>query len=389
MYVLHYLLDSLVAYRQINPGPHPKLLVLIDEASEYLSMSHERDDLHEPFLCSLSRKARHYSIVMMLASQTTFDVDTVLMANINNKMIFRSEDGPSKRALSIGMCLSPQQVKELGELPERYAVAKIPSYPQPFLLQVPEILVEEVGEQDLAEAIERGKASARGLAWEPPVELDGRDKAQASARDEMDYLEYLATHEPEPVTRTDAKRGIKLSRGSALRSGLVKKGYLKMHRFVIGRGGQVMLPEVTGKGMELLARLKVKAHELNGRGGFAHRLVQYAIWKRCLNSFTGCTAEIEKGIENGYVDVSVRLAPEHGSSRIAYEVFISGEPEKEIGHLKCLEEGYDHMVMVCENVKKLAQLREVVERELGKETDGKVSYDLVQTFLGPVWGMKE
>lgn len=89
-----------------------------------------------------------------------------------------------------------------------------------------------------------------------------------------------------------------------------------------------------------------------GRGGPQHKYLQELI-KQAAEA-RGFRATIEEQIEGGSVDVSLG----RDGIRVACEISVTSSKEQELGNIgKCLAAGYEHVLMIATNSRRLASLR--------------------------------
>ncbi|MFQ5933534.1 MAG: hypothetical protein ACE5KI_02705, partial [Dehalococcoidia bacterium] len=388
LFTLHYLIDSLIAYRKANPGHHERLLIEIDEASDYLNVSKKRDDLHLPFLEVLAQRARHFNIVLLLAQQTCFDVPTTMLTVINSKVVFRLEDPLSRRTLAATLGLNPAQTQELGELPDRVAVVKIPSFAKAFLLQVPEIEVEELEQQEIDRILNLARAATRRLNWEPrqgnlgqkrQKEGGGKEDRGPVFRLRGRYFDCFALQ----CERADMRWGLIMEAlGIPKATAKRMKEWFEARDLIAfakvnlgGRSGQAYHGVVTARGHEVARYNGIKCVELPGRGSALHRLLMLAVKAMAEKEFPGCIVEIESEELGVRVDVMVTKLMGDDSvlpQRIAYEVCISSLQPELLRRL--LEEGISEVVIVGETAEAVTVFRARLNEELNSKEMERVKF---------------
>ncbi|MBE7486986.1 ATP-binding protein [bacterium] len=90
-----------------------------------------------------------------------------------------------------------------------------------------------------------------------------------------------------------------------------------------------------------------------GRGGKEHKYLQQMIKQK--GEELGYRALVEKSIDGGCVDVSL----ESDRHRIACEISVTSTPEQEVGNVaKCLTAGYERVVLVVSDPKRIGPLSE-------------------------------
>jgi hypothetical protein len=110
-----------------------------------------------------------------------------------------------------------------------------------------------------------------------------------------------------------------------------------------------------------------------GRGGPEHKRLQHFL-KNCGES-RGYRATIEKPILEGLGSVDVVL--EKGELKIACEVSVTSTPEQELGNVqKCLQAGFEHILVMSPEHKILGKVRKSVAKGLGESDLARVRFVL-------------
>lgn len=396
--VVHYLSDTVSAYRRLNPGPHKQLLMIIDEADEYFVATQSRDDIHEPFLHTLGRRSRHLSVTIVLISQTIYTIPAPLQTTINNKIVFRAEDPLSKRTLSATLGLTEQQVIELGSLPNRNAIVKIPSYPFPFRMVVPEFEIPELSHAEIEEIVLKAKAAAARLPWEPRVTLasirpsvSGAAKATSSGAVEAlqlkgrvkEYFKILCEKPGLRAGQIEQLLAIPKATGKRFRDWLSSRELATFSRVSIGgRSGQALFGFPTEWGMRVARANGIEPKRLPGRGGGLHRLVTAAVKAKEELEHPGCIVDIESEEAGVRADALVTRLDEigpNGPKRVGYEICISSlQPHVVLG---LLNDMVDKVFVIVEDAKARESVKKKVAEIAVEEQSGRIQYLLVREVM--------
>ncbi|HEX3036428.1 MAG TPA: type IV secretory system conjugative DNA transfer family protein [Thermodesulfobacteriota bacterium] len=116
---------------------------------------------------------------------------------------------------------------------------------------------------------------------------------------------------------------------------------------------------------------KIDIPVMEGKGGADHRYLQ-ALIKRMAEE-KGFRAIIEKPILDGSGSVDVSLESE--KKKIACEVSLTTTGEQELGNItKCIEAGYDHVIMCSPERRNLEKIKELAFQKLSESDQGKVLF---------------
>lgn len=117
---------------------------------------------------------------------------------------------------------------------------------------------------------------------------------------------------------------------------------------------------------------------LTGQGGKEHTYLQQLIKHAAQDR--GYMAVVERQVLSGAGSVDVSL--EKDGRRIACEISVTTTPEHELGNVqKCLKAGYDEVVLISSNVRKLGKLKKYIEPQLSDEGPQNVQFLLPEQFI--------
>ena len=128
---------------EIASEPELGILLVFDEFTRICNRQRmQRQDGSEGFLLDFVRTCRKRQIGILLATQTPHLLPRVVLSNTNSWVVLRPTDGYFLRCVSDALDLDAEQQQCLMELPDRNprrAVVRCPGYPEPFLVEIPEL----------------------------------------------------------------------------------------------------------------------------------------------------------------------------------------------------------------------------------------------------------
>lgn len=192
----------------------------------------------------------------------------------------------------------------------------------------------------------------------PPSANGGSSRAPAS-KEELDYLESVATSLFLSATQRDRSLGISSWKGNKIRGQLLKKCLLNAVAINPGgRGRKFQLLELTENGEQLLTSYGTRVPKGRGRGGVEHQWWTWRIseWleKR------GITSTIEDESLGARVDIAV----EFEQGMIAIEVEITSWARAIENIRKDLDAGSAHVVSLLKEAGDVDKLRVRIIEEI-------------------------
>ena len=188
----------------------------------------------------------------------------------------------------------------------------------------------------------------------PIKEKKGRPEKQASQEevlpDEEAMLGFIGEHPGTFVTRMYGELALSGYRGDKLKGSLIEKGLIAQEETRSGKRGRLAkVLALTAAGQDRAKRVGVA-----GKGGDDHRRFQQMIREQA--EVYDWTAVVEERIPRTLETVDVGLRK--GDVRVAIEISSTTKAEHEMQNIrKCLEAGYDYVVSVCPEDKRLVMLK--------------------------------
>jgi hypothetical protein len=401
-FFINELLAAVADYRLRCPDAG-LLIVVLDEAHRFFSPGKRlRMDLAEPIIYDLMRTFRKRNAGVIISTQVPSELPASASANLGLRIVLRTIDGNCIKAVGDSMALDREQREYLPQLPERRAIVHYKGYPDPFMVEIPQLdfkrrISEAEIRQRMAPVFESLRWKARAdrptqarvlnAQCDMPV-MDSNDAKPASnnmtistnsrwmTKQLMDYLIEIANFPFEPATKRDERLGLSGYKGDRHRTELEKRGMIRMHKINTGkRGGLITLLETTDKAYEYLESIEAKVTKPKGKGGFIH-----AFWQNKVADLLKDRAEvwIEDSRSGKLVDVGMKK----DGKDIAIEIALNGE-EKELVNVAKDSEFYDKIIILTEKQKTSDSLREKLD-ELGKGFGEKVEIKLLRSFLNEI-----
>jgi len=225
---------------------------------------------------------------------------------------------------------------------------------------------ELTGSQELAVAfpsapipptaeVEKGEAESRPLASsEKPATKSTPEKAELLP-EEKSFLEFISQHPGMFITKVYKALRLSGYKGDKLKSDLIEKGLIvqeETRRGLLGRLAKIL--RLTDKGASVVKKLSSA-----GKGGDLHKDLQQMIREQA--ELFGWKARVEERISRSLESVDVGL--DKDGIRVAVEISSTTKPEHEVENIKkCLEAGYDYILAVCSDDKRLSLLKTEVKK---------------------------
>jgi len=203
--------------------------------------------------------------------------------------------------------------------------------------------------------VEKGEAESGPLApSEKPVKKPAPEKAELLP-EEKSFLEFLGQHPGMFITKVYKALRLSGYKGDKLKSDLIEQGLIiqeETRRGLLGRLAKVL--NLTDKGVSVVKKLSSE-----GKGGDLHKELQQMIKEQA--ELFGWKARVEERIPRSLESVDVGL--DKDGIRVAVEISSTTAPEHEIQNIrKCLEAGYDYILAVCSDDKRLSLLKTEVKK---------------------------
>jgi excisionase family DNA binding protein len=182
----------------------------------------------------------------------------------------------------------------------------------------------------------------------------GRPEAESSREDllpeEEGVLEFILQHPGTFVTPMYQELGLSGYRGDRLKESLIRKGLIVQEETRAGKRGRLAkVLALTAAGHN-----RAKQGGVAGKGGDDHKRLQEMFREQA--EVYDWTAVVEERIPRTQETVDVGLRK--GDVRVAIEISSTTKAEHEMQNIrKCLEAGYDYVVSVCAEDKRLQMLK--------------------------------
>jgi len=198
--------------------------------------------------------------------------------------------------------------------------------------------------------------------------------------EEKSFLKFISRHPGLFVTKIYKALQLSGYKGDKLKSSLIEMGLLVQQETRKGlRRRLAKVLTLTDKGANIVKKLPLK-----GKGGDLHRQLQDTIAEQA--EVFGWKAAIEKRISRSLESVDVELRKD--GMRVAIEISSTTKPEHEVQNIKkCLEAGYDYILAVCSDDKRLSLLKTEVKKSFSFKERERIRFyhsDQVKNFFGSV-----
>jgi excisionase family DNA binding protein len=191
--------------------------------------------------------------------------------------------------------------------------------------------------------------SAGQIPQEKLARGDAKDEKELSPEERV-FLEFISGHPGMFVTNIYKAFELSGYKGDKLKESLIEKGLVTQEETREGKGGRLAkILTVTDKGTFVL-----KKSPLGGKGGDLHKYLQMMVKERA--ELYGWKAKIEEKIPGSLETVDVGLSKQ--DVKVAVEISSTSRAGQEIQNIrKCLEAGYDYVICVCSEEKRLSTLK--------------------------------
>ncbi len=180
-----------------------------------------------------------------------------------------------------------------------------------------------------------------------------KSKKDEPNSDEMMFLKFVVEHPKTFVTKIYQALDLSGYKGDKLKEGLIEKDLITQEETREGRGGRlakIIVP--TAKGVSIF-------QETAGKGGGLHRHLQMMVKEQA--EALGWKAVIEQKIPKSLETVDVGL--KKNDLWVAVEISATTGADQELQNFrKCFDAGYDYVLSVCDDDKKLSLLKAEVRK---------------------------
>ncbi|MFH1068710.1 MAG: type IV secretion system DNA-binding domain-containing protein [Candidatus Glassbacteria bacterium] len=229
-------------------------------------------------------------------------------------------------------------------------------------------------------AVEQGETDSRQPdTIEKPARKPAPEKAELLP-EEKSFLEFLNQHPDMFITKVYKALQLSGYKGDKLKSDLIEQGLIvqeETRRGLLGRLAKVL--RLTDKGVSVVEKLASA-----GKGGDLHKDLQNMVKEQA--ELFGWKARVEERIPRTLENVDVGL--DKDGIRVAVEISSTTTPEHEVQNIrKCLEAGYDYILAVCSDDKRLSQLKTEVKKAFSFKERERIRFyhsSRVKEFFGSV-----
>jgi len=198
--------------------------------------------------------------------------------------------------------------------------------------------------------------------------------------EEKSFLKFISQHPGLFVTKIYKALQLSGYKGDRIKSSLIEKGLIIQQETRKGlRRRLAKVLTLTDKGANIVKKLT-----LPGKGGDLHQELQDRIAEQA--KVFGWKAAVEKRIPRSLENVDVELRKD--DIRVAIEISSTTKAEHEIQNIKkCLEAGYDYILSVCSDDKRLSLLKTEVKKSFSFKERERIRFyhsDRVKNFFSSV-----
>ena len=359
-------------------NPTMDLWICCDEAGRLISSTNRGGTMAD-----LISQIRGTGIGLDLSTQSA-DVSSSVLSNTANKFIGRVTNATDLNAIGAAMALSPEQRQwiNLNLRPGMFVGQFGEGDRRPFVYKVARMHLDvAVDEEASAGGLEELMAIPTEPAeeykdWRPnhiirvpsvrkdpnePEETpsaDGRSSIARVSKEELDYLQSVATSLFMGATQRDKNLGISSWKGNKIRKQLLKK-YLVSEAAINpgGRGRKFSLLQISEEGEPFLKSYGIRVSNGHGRGSGEH---QWWAWR--ISTWLKKKG-FEVAIEDESLGARVDIAVETEQGMIAIEVETSRGREVE-NISKDLEVGFSKVVSLLKDANQVEKLRAKLAKQI-------------------------
>jgi hypothetical protein len=374
------------AFRETLPPEGLKTVFLVEEAHKlYNEKIAKRYDLGEPMLFSSSRTFRKRGIGCIYSDQVPSELPSALSGNVNNHFVFRLVNGKCIWRISQSINLKPQQAEILPVMPKRQCIFQSGDYPDPLLIEVPELSFEFVSEEEVDEHMKPilSKLKYTPVTDGPAVELRSNMLGSKSRGPQVkpsmmwkDILNIVAKKQPISLTEIYQSSGnVNHWYGRKIVTQMENQELIEGCPVSFGtRGNPKTFVVLRSKGAEFIGADYEKA-KLKGKGETEHVILQNLLAQALRDS--GKTVSIEY-YANGK---SVDIAEIREDKSTAYEIELApSHPHVAENVQRDLDAGFSMVVVVTRNKDSRDEAKGQVYKNVDWEKLPKVEFRLLRDF---------
>jgi hypothetical protein len=378
----------------VASGVHPqglRTVVVIEEAHRMCSKKMEdRTDLGEPMIFSSARTFRKLGIGLIFSDQVPSVLPAVLLANTSNKFVLRTVHGLCIRKIAQAINLTQEQAACLPVLPMRQLIFQSGDYPEPVLVEIPELCFKQVTVDEVKTHMESilsrlgftpaGEAAAIDI--NTGMSSLGQNKAGESQFRPNELwekiLEVVAKKAPVPFLEIYQESGVDHWQSKKILDILERQAFIKKCAVGFGAKGKPKTFFVLlSKGAEFLG-LDYEKVRLKGKGDTEHVILQNLIARAMKDSGNAGSVEVEYHINGKAVDI----ADIREDRSIAYEIELApSHPHVAENVKKDFAAGFSQVVVITRNKASQMEAKNNIASEIEFEKLSKVEFKLPKDFL--------
>ncbi|MGD2091872.1 MAG: ATP-binding protein [Candidatus Aminicenantes bacterium] len=384
-----YKLLKEASYREKLPPQGPKIAFVIEEAHTlYNSSLAQRYDLGEPFTSRGARLHRKRGIFYIYSDQVPSELPAALSANVNNNFVFKIVHGPCIRRIAQSINLLPEQAEYLPVMPKRHCIFHSGDYPDPVLVEIPELCFPYISEDAVKSHMESILAR---LDYTPAdetavIELStgmssfGQNQSRKSNQKPNQIwkkiLNVVAEKQPISLTEIYQDSGVDHWAGRKILESMEKQDLIEACAVGFGaRGNPKTFVVLKPKGAEFIGADYDKV-KLAGKGNTEHVILQNLLAQAMRNS--GKTVSIEYYANEKSVDIcEIR-----DDRSIAYEIELQpSHPHVAENIRKDFQAGFSQVVVITKNKASQIEAKNRIVAEIEWEKLSKVEFKFPKDFL--------
>lgn len=377
-------------YREKFPPHGIETIYIIDETHKHYNEKLAlRNDLSEPLIFSSSRTLRKLGIGCIYSDQVPSELPSSLSGNVNNHFVFRLVNGKCIWRISQAMSLNKQQAECLPTLPKRQCIFQSGDYPNPVLVEIPELSFDQVSEEEVEQHMKQILPNLKYAPVTEDVETISYDSGQdipfsKSSRTHAkpnnmwkEILRLIINKSPVSLTEIYQNLGnINPWQGRRIISDMEKQQMIESCSVSFGaRGNPKTFVILKQKGAEFIG-VDFDKVKLPGKGSTEHVILQNLLARSMKDS--GKAISIEHSVNGKSVDIA-----EIGENRsVAYEIELAPSHTHVIENIqKDLEAGFDEVIVVTRNKACQDEAKNQVYKNIEWEKLSKVKFRLLRELL--------
>jgi hypothetical protein len=354
-------------------------ILSLDDANLLLQFNRNHEfSVLDDILCSVRKGLIH----VIACSQSPAELSSGILSNSSNKIVFRLTSGKDIEAMQRNTGTNNLEQKEYFynlNQEEHEVIIELTKRARPFVARIIKVnLPKPLSKEELNKNNERIMQTfctpisrTRKITEQEEPETEKKQDKEIP-KDEKSFLMDVYLKPYVSITQHYENLNLSAGKGNSIMRKLVRKQLCRIEQISLGgRGGLTKFLVMTEAGFAVLG---VKGEKQTGRGaGFEHGFWQNKICEHLKKQ--GSKAEIEKNLNNKFIDVGVET--EQGI--IAIEIAITSEHEKE-NISKDIEAGCSFVVVACKNEKVEEEVKNII-KQLDMETQAKTKVLLLSKVL--------